>query len=230
MEVIILDDFHELDDECRRMAKSFGARYVHSGSTKGGKELWRIPGFAFNIGSKLAKGDYIALSCAEAYHPQDTLSMMADQLSPGSLIIPQAVLDDRTGSYLNILDDHAETYLKLLDDGAIPKGVKMKQLDASLPFFVSVQRQRYIDVGGYDEDFTGVCWDDNDIVERLILSGCAFRTVPANVIHLFHPRHNYQSAEIKARWKHNKKIYDSRKGTIVRNGGREWGAFPGVEK
>ncbi len=26
--------------------------------------------------------------------------------------------------------------------------------------------------GGYDEDFTGTCYDDNDIVDRLKFNGC----------------------------------------------------------
>lgn len=90
---------------------------------------------------------------------------------------------------------------------------------------MATQRQKFLDIGGYDEDFTGVCWDDNDITERLILNSGKYVTVAADVVHLFHPRHNYRSANIMKRWNHNKALYDKRRGIIFRNKNREWGVI-----
>ena len=84
-------------------------------------------------------------------------------------------------------------------------------------------------IGGYDEDFTGVCWDDNDIADRLV-TGRQYAVADIELVHLFHQRHDYKSPDIKERWDHNKAIYDSRRGTIVRNVGRKWGTLPETEQ
>jgi glycosyltransferase involved in cell wall biosynthesis len=214
VEAFVLDDSHEGDEGCRRLADQFDVRYLHTGKTKP-HEHWRMPGFAFNIGAKLSSGKNLVLSCAEIYHPQDTLEQMAGLVSDNAIVIPKAVRDDK-GSVL-----------AALQGGRAPTDIGgLRVLDGRLPFFMSMSRSMFLGIGGYDEDFTGVCWDDNDITERLILHGGRYARVDAEVVHLHHRRHNYRSAEIKERWNHNKKIYDERRGQAIRNEGREWGVLP----
>lgn len=213
VEILILDDSRQTDQGCEGLATEFGCRYVHSGQTKT-EDGWRIPGFAFNIGARLAQGETLVLSCAEVYHPHNTLKSMLSVMKDESIVIPKCIRDDRGGVLAQLLQ------------GLIPETrsiEKLRALDARLPFFMAMKRDRFLDIGGYDEDFTGVCWDDNDITDRLVLSGGNYVTVPQEVVHLHHPRHNYRSAEIMQRWEHNKAIYDARKGQVVRNKGRRWG-------
>ena len=219
VEVIVLDESYEADDVCLSIAREHSCRYLHTGSTKNG-DHWRIPGFAINIAAKQAEGDSLVICCAEVYHVGKTVAPLLELSGAGTVVVPRRIGDDKGGiiTFLN---------------GGLPIPTnslrRLKALNVRLPFFMSCSREAFLSIGGYDEDFTGVCWDDNDIVDRLIV-GREFAIADIELVHLFHQRHDYKSADIKARWDHNKAIYDSRKGTVVRNEGREWGAFPGVEK
>jgi len=216
IEVIVLDDSHAIDEDCQILAADFGAKYIHTGKTKEGDQ-WRMPGFAFNIGAKLARGEVLVLSCAEVYHPLNTLKLMLSIMDDNAISIPRYIRDDK-GGVLGILNQNVMPNTSEIE--------RLRALDATLPFFMAMKRQRFLDIGGYDEDFTGVCWDDNDITERLILSGGKYVPVSADVVHLFHLRHNYRSAEVMKRWNHNKALYDQRRGKIYRNQDREWGMLP----
>ncbi len=213
VEVIILDDSHTIDEGCQVLAADFSAKYIHTGKTKE-SDHWRIPGFAFNIGAKLAQGDVLVLSCAEVYHPLNTLKLMLSVMDDSAVVIPRCIRDDKGGIF------------GTLEQKVMPNTSdieRLKALDSTLPFFMATRRQNFLDIGGYDEDFTGVCWDDNDITDRLILSGGKYVPVAADVVHLFHQRHNYRSPAIMKRWNHNKQLYDERRGQIVRNENKEWG-------
>ncbi|MHA2084459.1 MAG: glycosyltransferase family 2 protein [Candidatus Thorarchaeota archaeon] len=215
IEVIILDDSHAIDEGCQILAAEFGATYIHTGKTKD-RDHWRIPGFAFNIGARLAQGEVLVLSCAEVYHPLNTLKLMLSAMDDTAVAIPRCIRDDK-GGVLGVLNQDVMPNTSEIE--------RLRALDATLPFFIATKRKRFLDMGGYDEDFTGVCWDDNDITDRLILSGGRYVSVAADVVHLFHPRHNYRSVEIKRRWNHNKALYDQRRGQVLRNQDREWGVL-----
>jgi GT2 family glycosyltransferase len=215
VEILVMDDSHERDEGCEALANEYGCIYIHSGRTKDG-DVWRIPGFAFNIGAKLAQGEVLVLSCAEVYHPLNTLKAMLSVMEDNTIAIPKCIRDDK-GGVLGQLLQNLMPETKSIE--------RLRALDATLPFFMGMKRQRFLDIGGYDEDFTGVCWDDNDITERLILSGGKYHVVPMDVVHLTHPRHNYRSAAIMTRWNYNKALYDKRRGQIVRNQGKEWGVL-----
>ena len=211
-EIIVCDENPEWDGDCSKLAAHYGCVYVHTGHKK--EQEWRVPGFAFNKGAKFANHDVLVLSCAEVYHPYNTLDLMMSTMEEGAIAIPRCIRDDKGG------------ILAILNSGGEPSSTdihRLRALDATLPFFMAMSKKRFFDIGGYDEDFTGVCWDDNDLTERLVLSGGRYKPVDADVIHLFHPRHNYRSALIKRRWNHNKALYDARRGQIVRNQNREWG-------
>jgi GT2 family glycosyltransferase len=214
-EILVLDDCHQPDEACQMLAADFGVSYIHTGKTKG-SDHWRIPGFAFNIGAKLAHGEVLVLSCAEVYHPVNVLKLMLSVMDDSAIAIPRCIRDDK-GGVLGVLSQNVMPNTSEIE--------RLKALDPTLPFFMAMKRQRFLDIGGYDEDFTGVCWDDNDLTERLILSGGKYVPVAADVVHLFHPRHNYRSPEVMRRWNHNKALYDERRGKIYRNKDREWGQW-----
>lgn len=212
-EIFILDDCFDEDLETKRLAAYFKCRYLHTGKTKG-TEIWRVPGFAFNQGAKIARGEVLVLSCAEVYHPRNTLSSMLSIMKDDSIVIPKCIRDDRGGILAQLNDGN---------DPSMSSIARLRGLDARLPFFMGISKQRFINIGGYDEDFTGVCWDDNDLTDRLVLSGAHYVSLEEEVVHLFHSRHNYKSEAIIERWKWNKDIYNARRGQLVRNKGRKWG-------
>lgn len=212
-EICILDDSFAGDSECKKITTALKCRYFHTGKSKG-HDMWRVPGLAFNQGAKIARGEVLVLSCAEVYHPRDTLNSMLSVVENDSIVIPKCIRDDK-GGILAQLEEGSEPSMSSI--------ARLRSLDSTLPFFMGVSKQRFINIGGYDEDFTGVCWDDNDLTERLILSGAHYVPLEEEVVHLFHPRHNYKSEAIMKRWDHNKALYDARRGQIVRNKGRKWG-------
>jgi len=215
VEIIILDDSYAGDEDCRSLAKEFGAKYIHSGQTKP-REVWRIPGFAINIGARASIANALLICGAEMYHVNDTISQTLDNVGKGKIVIPSVVKDDK-GQVTKRLS---------AGEPIEPRHwASLRSLDARLPFFMGIQKRQFTEIGGYDEDFTGVCWDDNDITERLVAHGAEYVVTDAKLVHLYHVRHRYGSSEIKERWNLNKKLYEERRGTTVRNKGRAWGAF-----
>ena len=85
-----------------------------------------------------------------------------------------------------------------------------------------MSRAHFYAIRGYDEDFTGIAFDDNDLVDRLVAYGCKYYQTTAQAIHLFHPRYVYQVGE-SPEWHYNRNLYLSRQGRLVRNENREWG-------
>jgi glycosyltransferase involved in cell wall biosynthesis len=219
VEVIVLDESFEADDVCLSIAREHGCRYMHTGSTKDG-DHWRIPGFAINIAAKQAEGDSLVICCAEVYHVGKTIAPLIELSNADTVVVPRVIGDDKGG------------IITFLNGGfPIPTNSlrRLKPLNTRLPFFMSCSREVFLSIGGYDEDFTGVCWDDNDIADRLV-TGRQYAVADIELVHLFHQRHDYKSPDIKERWDHNKAIYDSRRGTIVRNVGRKWGTLPETEQ
>jgi hypothetical protein len=80
-------------------------------------------------------------------------------------------------------------------------------------------------MNGFDEDFLGTCFDDNDFIERLQLNGAVSTKVAGRVVHLFHQRPVHSRGPNRVGWLANKNLYESRKGILVRNLDKEWGKF-----
>lgn len=241
-EIIILNDYIQDDSTVTSMAtetlvskflNKLNIFYIFTGqrNTKDNFK-WRIPGFALNIGVKQATGNIILLACPEIYPmTKDCLFKTITPFLEGKQKIvthPISVKDDkywdevlghRWGDNVKNLNDHNELFTKTESDYN-----KLEPLNSHYPFFLAMYKKEYIDIGGYDEDFIGNCYDDTDIYNRLILNGCTFLPIPeCKVLHLFHPRLDYTSEEIIKAQEYNKELYYEREKIIVRNVGKEWG-------
>lgn len=223
-EIIVLNDY--IPDETEGICSEFKdlkIKYIYTGYRNASGEIkWRIPGFAFNIGVKWASGDIIILACPEIYQlaKSNLVSLISPLVSDKKTIAyPAVVKDDKYGECLEFLEKHN-------GDLSGFKGInKLNELQADLPFLLAMWKEKYIEIGGYDEDFTGVCWDDQDIIGRLKTNGNTFIQTDAEVLHLYHKRHDYKSDKIKERWNYNKNLYEERKGMVVRNQDKIWGDF-----
>lgn len=168
VEVIVLDDYYEPDIECQQLVQSykqFNIKYIHSGKTKQGKNIWRVPGFAYNIGAKQSTGHILIICCGEMYQFGDTVKFISE-------LIKQ---DENQLCSVNGLDDNGYFLNKLVKGKQITLQDCLSndkhRLQITLPFFMGVSRRQFFDINGYDETFTGVSYDDDDIIQRLLRNG-----------------------------------------------------------
>lgn len=221
-EVIVLND--GVADETQKVCDSFkdklNIRYIFTGHRNIPDPIWRIPGFAINIGAKLAHGKYMIIMCPEIYLLDNCLQSMIETMrrNPKGIVIT-AGKDDQDETFLNnVRQDAPKDKLADLYE-------TMPKLNTEFPFFLGVATEEFVRIGGYDEDFIGNCWDDQDIVMRLKQDGCSYITLRSRIVHLYHSRLRYESAKIKEMWDYNKDVYDRKLGTIKRNVGRMWGSL-----
>lgn len=221
-EVIVLND--GLKDEtfalCQQYSGQIAIRYIFTGHRNlTMPPTWRCPGFAINIGVKLAEGRFLVICCAEMYHVNETLALLAKPLLADELLltVPHGY-DDVTGNFLKYLETNKENA-----DFRNFRGY-LSLLNTRLPFTMGLSRRVFMEIGGYDEDFTGKAYEDNDLVDRLLAYGCRFCLTPAQVVHLYHPRF-FSVCWPDEATSYNQRLYKERKGMIVRNRGREWGVL-----
>jgi len=195
IEVILLDDYHIYNPNLNTFCNENSIQYVHTGIQKNGQYLWRMPGYALNIGAKLAGADYLIIGNCEILHTdKDCINKMYE--FKDSVSSPIVLRQKEKGNFesFNLMPNR-------------------------FPFFWGLPKHMYIDIGGFDEDFTGTAFDDADFSDR-ILSMLKFTEIDSKVIHLWNP-----DVGGGDRWVHNKNLYETRKGIIKRNVDREWGVL-----
>lgn len=222
-ETIILNDgVHDNTESlCNTFKEQLNIKYIFTGKRNlGGKMLWRVPGFALNVGVKQSTGDILIFCCAEMFHLNDTIKYLIQPYdTPGSdkvMAIPRA--KDDNGKFLAHLNKNVGNFDRPLYDTQPPL------VNVKYPFLLAVKRKEFMVIGGYDEDFTGTDYDDSDLVDRLVVNGCHHVETEAETIHLWHPRLSMTPERIP-RFKHNEALYYKRQGIIHRNLNREWGVL-----
>jgi len=211
-EIILVND--STQDDTEQIAKDFGCNYIFTGQRNVNNNMkWRVPGYALNIGVKASSGDIIVLSCAEMYHIGDLLNQISTPVMKDYLALGIPEGKDDNGIYLSYLvgaKKHNPTIYS-----------QLSPLNVKLPFLLAMRREIYLEIGGYDEDFTGQAYDDNDIVARLLAYGCEYVQTKARCVHLFHKRsyHNRNRNSLT----YNKRLFLARQGIVKRNIGKEWG-------
>ena len=199
------------------ICKSFKNLYVRYYSAKHKIDQWRIPGYAINFGVKQSTGQNIFISCAEIYHVDNSIIEMQNTLetNPNALVIPKEGKDD---------DGNILKKLKYSEDITVLDYMRAPKLDnIHLPFFMGMKKSNFIKIGGYDEDLTGIAYDDNDFVERMNKIGCFQVRTNCKIIHLYHPRLDFNNQEIKNKVDYNKHLYLTRRALVVRNKEIQWG-------
>ncbi len=201
VEIILLNDLHLDSNFLKAFCVMNGIKYIHTGGQKKGKPHWRVPGFALNIGAKQATGDYLIIGNAEIYQISDnTVGLMRD-----------------TGivAYPRVWDQPNK-------NASLASYKKFNQL-RRLPFFMGVPKSLFLEIGGYDEDFTGYAGEDGDLVRRLDKAS-DYKEINADVVHLWNVRgmaYREYAPNLQNSFR-NKDVFGDRN-TILRNEGREWG-------
>lgn len=218
-ETIVVNDGikDETEAVCRQYSEKLNLKYIFSGQRNMDNGIkWRVPGFAFNIGARRAKGRILILSCAEMFHIGDTVNELTSPILQNNTLITVPIgKDDQEALFLNMLIQKKGKVDQQLFDNLV-------DLNVHLPFLIAIDKAHFMAIRGYDEDFTGIAFDDNDLVDRLLAYGCRFSQTGAKAVHLYHPRYVYQVGECPD-WHYNRNLYLKRKNDIVRNINRDWG-------
>jgi len=232
LEIIVLNDY--LSDNtikvCKKYRKELNIKYIFTGQRNlKGELIRRVPGFAINIGVKQSKGDIIILSCPGILHLNNAINSVIEPL-----LINEKILSTTKSIYF----DKKEVINYLMNKyPAIPNKLSNKiffnlSLDerskraSEYPYFMGMYKKEFLDIGGYDEDFTGFAGDDDDLMDRLKLNGLSFYFGEAQVIHLHHGReegHDTSKPLQNPAWVYNNKLRLERKGIIIRNKNKTWG-------
>lgn len=218
-ETIVLNDGlpDETESLCHGYEEQLNLRYLFTGHRNlYGQIKYRVPGFALNIGAQNASGDIIIITCAEMFHLNDSINHLARAVLLNRKLLGTAVGMDDDGTFLEYITRNAGEY----DFNAYLNNYW--RLNTRLPFLMAINRNEFFAIRGYDEDFTGFAYDDNDLIGRLLNNGCRLCLTQALTIHLYHPRHDDDKEETEE-YLFNKNLYQERQGQILRNLNREWG-------
>lgn len=220
-ETIVVNDGlqDETEEICNEFKEKLNLKYIFTGQRNlNGRSEWRVPGFAINIGVKQSSGDILVMCCAEMLHINHTIARLTKPIldNPKLLGIPVGK-DDRNGDLLESINNNNGTFDLATFNNCVDLNTKM-------PFLMALHRSQFTEIGGYDEDFVGIAYDDRDFIDRLLGNGCHYCPTDATTAHLYHPRADgYYEGGGPPEWDFNKNLYFSRIGKIVRNEGKEWG-------
>lgn len=231
LEVVVVNDgpMDETENVCNSFKGDLNIKYVFVGQRNVGGLIPRNPCFANNIAFKQSSGEIILLTCPEIYQiGTNVISRIVEPLLVNKKIlsIPKSFFED-TGYVVQLLsegysiEETFRTHKKLRTVGT-KKLVKYGTNRTVLPFLMGLWRNCFEEIGGYDEDFTGIAGEDNDFIDRLQLSGFNYHVTEAEIIHLYHPK-VFVKTNNRKQYKYNVRLRRKKKHTIVRNEGREWG-------
>ena len=235
-EIIVLNDGVEDETEnvCKMFSKKLPIKYVFTGQRNYDGIHPRVPGFAINIGVKQAVGDVIILTCPEVFHIQNNvinLLIQALKVNPKVLATPREVIDDLTGSFLEHvkfnygdIDEDILRQLLVSHRNVTDEGAAAFISNPYMPYLLAMQKNQFMNIGGYDEDFIGIAADDNDLMDRLVANGCEYNFVEADVVHLYHGPKIIQDMKDQL-YLYNVKLWKDRKGIIERNTQIPWGVL-----
>jgi hypothetical protein len=162
------------------------------------------------------------------YLIDDCVQSVINELNkyPNRMVITDGK-DDVGGRYLDLVTTSNGWY-----DIALYESSSVVPLCTEYPFFMGLNRDVVLKIGGYDEDFIGYAYDDTDFSRRLKQYGLTLHKLkggPDNnfyrVVHLFHLRERKGIPNLQEKLAYNKHLYDSLNNSVYRNVGREWGVF-----
>jgi len=233
-EVVVVNDGIEdgTKEICEEFKKDIPVKYLFSGQRNHKELIYRCPSFAINIGVRNShpKVRLLLLTSPEIHYLtpnclSDMIALALQNKNKRSLITPELGYDDQKGIVSK----------KILEGIKInPELEPITELNIKYPFCLMMHKWEFTSIGGYDEDFTGYCYDDADLIERLCTAGCGSYVYAKDqkIIHLFHgTRGNRDGLKNRMQaYNYNQKLYNERQGIPQRNIGREWGVINMAER
>jgi len=163
---------------------------------------YRNQAIPLNVGIRMAEGDVLLIQNAECEHrDRDVIERLTEDVS-GKINFARVVALAQDGS----------EWMEYCGEGN------------KRPYFFcgAVERDVLLQLRGFDEDFTGYGYEDDDMASRLFRYGLSFNFTNSLVWHQWHePAGVYDCRDGLEMFKRKQA------GPLVRNEGREWGVVRG---
>jgi glycosyltransferase involved in cell wall biosynthesis len=204
LEVIVVEDSFD-GGHTMRVCRSYGAKYLRRDRPPG---KWVNPAVANNMGIRAASGKVLIIQNAEIRHV--TPHLITD--------ITEPVLADPKVSVFPCVRNVRRNGEPYPD----PDGWRIHPVTHRRPLFFcqAVDREIVVNMRGFDEDYKGYGYEDNDFADRLERQGVKwlFLTEVVQAEHQEHAAPPFMNVETNA------SLYESKKNSpFVRNQNREWG-------
>jgi GT2 family glycosyltransferase len=202
-EVIVIEDGDD-GGKTRKVVEQFPVKYIQRLNRP--DVAFSNPCIPNNIGIKAASGKVLIIQNAENKHiTPNSIELLTEPIlqNPRLCIFGSVMALKQDGSY-DMWYCH-------------PKHNKRP-----LFFCQAVDRETIIRMGGFDEDFIGYGFDDDDFSHRLKLAGIRFKF--SDVL-LHHQWHESGSSSTAKEMINNRELFalKKRQGSIIRNRNKEWG-------
>ena len=202
LEIIVIDDGDDTRTPklCVPLADQGYLRYLRLHRPHGHAHLNSGP--VANIGLRLAQGEWILLQNAECVH-----------IDPNLI---RGLLNRATSSRNAIF-----ARVVALTEGGVESTLYCGTENPRPYFFCGLlARQVFLNLGGFDEDYTSYGYEDDDFADRLYRFGITFEFTNLLVHHQWHPPAGLGAEDMAAmRERFERKQTEG----IVRNVGRAWG-------
>ncbi len=184
-----------------------GVRYISC--RRPASEGFRNPALPNNMGIRAAQGDVIILQNAECAHEDpDMIAKLVAMITSSNAVFARVVSMQENGS-----------------SGMVYCGPENPR-----PYFFcgAIRREHLLRLRGFDEDYTGAGYDDDDLALRLHCAGIEFVYSDVSVCHQWHPPAGDYSSASAMRQIYEEKCAAMTRGElgVERNVGREWGGQP----
>jgi hypothetical protein len=175
LDVIVVDDGDGRHGHppARFLCEQFGARYISC--RRPASIHFRNPSLPNNIGIRAASGDVVILQNAECCHEDpDTIQRLSEPVFAAlASSLPQVA------TFAHVI--------ALSPDGTPQQTYCSPAVRRPYFFCGAVSRELLVRLRGFDEDFCGAGYDDDDLAVRLAGEGCRLVYTDAKVHHQWHP-------------------------------------------
>jgi glycosyltransferase involved in cell wall biosynthesis len=208
-EVIVVDDGDSSHGypSARFVCEAHGARHIPC--RRSPSDQFRNPALPNNMGIRAAAGDVVILQNAECRHEDPrAIEKLTGLVTPTSAVFACVIAQQEDGS----------------------QGMLYCGPENPRPYFFcgAIYRKHLVDLRGFDEDYTGAGYDDDDLADRLGASGVQFVFSDVLVHHQWHAPAGVYADVDQMRELYQRKLAAMLRGElgIVRNVGRDWGGRP----
>jgi hypothetical protein len=186
---------------------AFSARHIPC--RRPASSSFRNPALPNNIGIHAASGEVVILQNAECRHEDPAaIEKLVSLVTPTAAVFAHVTALNPDGSPLM--------------DYCSPANQR--------PYFFcgAIRREHLVRLRGFDEDYTGAGYDDDDLADRLGASGVEFIFSDISVSHQWHPPAGTYADADQMRDLYQQKTAAMLRGELglERNVGREWGGQP----
>ena len=212
-EVMLVEDIKNPENDHKRLLDVISAfgNDIHINLIVAGKHEWFNPSPLFNIAAKSARGSYFIITSPEIFHKSNVLDALDTEFTkdPDAYIV--CACENRKGCNLDIkaFDDLGGVHDVWYQHSMNP--CHNEGANRMYHFCTAISKDNYFKLGGFDEDYSfGICYDDNDLIDRVQLSGIPVVVRDDMVtVHIAH-KHDTRPDNWRELFTRNQQIYKNK--------------------